>query len=88
MARVFIPVTLRPLTDGHEVVEVGGSTVRRVIDALEDRHPGMQAYLRDGDQLRSGLSVVVDGTVAPMGLLQHVEEDSEVHFLPAISGGR
>ena len=87
MARVFIPVTLRPLTDGHEIVEVVGSTVRRVIDALEARHPGMQVHLRNGDQLRSGLSVVVDGTVAPMGLMQHVEEDSEVHFLPAISGG-
>ena len=87
MAHVYIPPMLRSMTGGAEVVEVEGQSVRGVIDSLEDAFPGIRQNLCDADSLRPGLSVVVDGTVAPLGLLQRVEEESEVHFLPAIGGG-
>ncbi|MDP3064255.1 MAG: hypothetical protein Q8O40_13755 [Chloroflexota bacterium] len=41
----------------------------------------------DGD-IRPGISVVIDGLAARQGLLQPVGEDSDVHFVPAISGGQ
>ena len=87
MARVYIPAMLRSMTGGAEVVVAEGRSVRGVIDALEEAFPGIREKLCDADRLRSGLSVIVDGTVAPLGLLQRVEDESEVHFLPAIGGG-
>lgn len=53
MARVFIPVPLRELTAGQTEVEVQvepeGTTVRAVVDALEERYPGIKARLCSGD---------------------------------------
>ena len=39
------------------------------------------------DDLLPGLAVVVDGETSLLGLLERVQESSEVHFLPAIGGG-
>ncbi|MGH7128078.1 MAG: MoaD/ThiS family protein [Planctomycetaceae bacterium] len=87
MPRVFIPPQLRALTGGGEVIEAEGRTVRQVIDDLEVRHPGLRERLCEGDDLKPGLSVAVDGNVSGLGLFQKVREESEVHFLPAIGGG-
>jgi molybdopterin synthase sulfur carrier subunit len=87
MPRVFIPPQLRPLAGGAETVDVSGKTVRDVIDALDAKFPGIGRRFRDGDSLRGGLTVVIDADVSPRGLLQKVEPESEVHFLPAIGGG-
>ena len=40
------------------------------------------------DDLLPGLAVVVDGETSLLGLLERVQENSEVHFLPAIGGGK
>lgn len=87
MPRVFIPPELRSMTGGAESVEAPGKTVREVIDALDAKFPGIGQHLRDGDALRGGLTVVIDTDVSPRGLLQKVEPENEVHFLPAIGGG-
>ena len=87
MAAVWIPSLLRNLTDGKETLQVPGSTVREVIDNLDRLHPGIKARLCEGDELRRGLAVAIDSQLAQHGLAQHVPEDSEVHFVPAISGG-
>ena len=87
MPTVWIPALLRDLTGGCETVTVSGTTVRHVIEALEQRYPGIQKRLCDGDELRRGMAVVVDTEVARLGLLQPVSENSEIHFLPAIGGG-
>ena len=34
-----------------------------------------------------GIAVIIDGETANLGMLEKVKEDSEIHFLPAISGG-
>jgi molybdopterin converting factor small subunit len=39
------------------------------------------------DDLIPGVAVIVDGETSLMGLLERVQENSEVHFLPAIGGG-
>jgi molybdopterin synthase sulfur carrier subunit len=87
MPVVWIPPLLRELTGGRESVSVPGATVRQIIDHLEVTYPGIRARLCDGDRLRPGLSVVVDGKLSRRGLGQPLTEASEVHFVPAVSGG-
>ena len=88
MPRVFIPTALRLTTGGKDVVEVEGHTVRAIIASLEPVYTKLHEQLCEGDTMRTGLAVIVDGTVAPLGMLQPVQENSEVHFLPAIGGGK
>ena len=87
MARAWIPSLLRDLTGGQETVTVSGARVREVIDELERLYPGVKDRLCDANGLRPGITVVVDTEVGRLGWLQPVGPDSEVHFLPAISGG-
>lgn len=87
MPVVFIPALLRDLTGGQESLHLPGETVRQVVDELEARYPGVKARLYDGDRLRPGIAVVVDGAVSSQRLRHKLSEDSEVHFLPALSGG-
>jgi molybdopterin synthase sulfur carrier subunit len=87
MAVVWIPSLLRDLTGGEAQVTVPGETVRRVITNLEQVYPGIEARLCDEGRLRPHISVVVDGTVSTQRLRHQLTEASEVHFLPAISGG-
>lgn len=87
MAIVWIPPLIRPLTDGKSQVEVAGETVRAVVEALETRYPGVAARLVEDDRIRPGLSVAVDGTVGNKGLREPVGPNSEVHFVPAMTGG-
>jgi molybdopterin synthase sulfur carrier subunit len=87
MATVFIPSLMQKLTDGRQQVEVPGATVREVVNNLEQLHPGIKERLVDKFRIKPNISVAVDGEVSTMGMLEKVNEDSEVHFLPAIGGG-
>jgi molybdopterin converting factor small subunit len=89
MAVVWVPALYRDLTAGAETVTIPGATVREIIENLEVRFPGMKArlYRDDEERLRPGMAVVVDGEVTRQKLRHPVGENSEVHFLPAISGG-
>lgn len=92
MAVVWIPALYRDLTGGETTATVPGDTVREVIENLEAHYPGVKArlYRDDEERLRPGVTVVVDGMVIRGGgraLREPLRETSEVHFLPAISGG-
>lgn len=87
MAIAWIPPLLRDLSGGLERLEIPGATVREVIDQLDQRFPGMRERLIADDALRPGITVVVDGVVSRKRLRHPLNERSEVHFLPAISGG-
>ena len=87
MAVVWVPALLRDLTGGRETVTVPGATVGDVVEALDRLHPGVRGRLCDGDALRPGVAVAVDTELSRLGLRQPVSEQSEVHFLPAVSGG-
>jgi molybdopterin synthase sulfur carrier subunit len=88
MAVVWIPALLQSLTGGKEKVEVSGKTVGEVIDHLEARYPGVKERLIEGGEIRPHIAVAIDGDVSPEGLDQDVQEASEIHFIPALSGGR
>lgn len=87
MATVWIPSLLRDLTEGQARMAAPGKTVGEVIDALDVACPGIKARLLDGEALNPALVAVIDGRTALLGLLQPVGEASEVHFVPAVSGG-
>jgi sulfur-carrier protein len=87
MATVWIPPLMRSLTNGQEQVEVEGENVRQIVEGLDARFPGIAERLLDGDRLRPGLSVAVDGVIGNKGLREPVKAESEVHFVPAMSGG-
>ena len=87
MATVAIPSLMQELTDGKEKATVKGNTIREVLNNLESIYPGFKARICDDDQIRPNIAVYVDGSLTREGMLQQVSEDSEIHFLPAISGG-
>ena len=87
MATVWIPPPLQALTGGQGQVEARGLTVRELIGNLDLQYPGLRERLCQENRLRSGLAVSIDGIIAPEGLRATLQGDSEVHFLPAISGG-
>jgi molybdopterin synthase sulfur carrier subunit len=81
---------MQRLTGGRQTVQVAGQTVRQVIENLERAFPGLKAELYDDEEdiLMPGIAVVVDGETSQLGLLESVREESEIHFLPALGGGR
>jgi sulfur-carrier protein len=87
MPVVWIPSLLRGVTGGKDKVTVRGATIGEIIDNLEQLFPGIKSRLCDAGGLKPGLAVSVDTQLARFGLSQAVAENSEVHFLPAISGG-
>jgi molybdopterin converting factor small subunit len=87
MPVIWIPALLRNLTDGQEKVEVPGITLRQALEALNALYPDLREHLIEGDRLRPEFSVIVDGSASYLKLRQPLSENSEVHLLPAISGG-
>ncbi len=88
MAVVHIPALLLSLTGGDQESAVTGTTVGELIEQLDIRYPGIKRRLVDGDRLRAGLSVFVDGSVRREGLQYELSPQSEVLFVPAIAGGQ
>lgn len=78
---------LRDLTGGASQAVVPGTSVREVIEELEHRYPGVKPRLMEGDELRPNISVVVNGSAGQKRLRERVTAESEIHFLPTISGG-
>jgi|TARA_Y100000590_G_scaffold423230_1_gene528794 molybdopterin synthase sulfur carrier subunit len=87
MAIVHIPSLMQNMTDGQQTVEVEGSNVRQVVNNLDELYPGIKERLVANNKIKPNISVAVDGVVSSMGMLEKVQEASEVFFLPAIGGG-
>ena len=87
MPTVWIPPLLQHLTDGQRILTVPGETILELISELEKDYPGIQDRLCEDGRLRPGISITVDSVVSNIGLRHRLSEMSEVHFLPAISGG-
>jgi len=78
---------MRDLTGGRGQVSAPGKTVGRVIDGLDDAYPGVKARLCEGNRINPTITILVDGKVARLGLLETIDEKSEIHFVPAVGGG-
>ena len=78
---------MQELSNGEQRVNVQGNNVRQVIDNLDAVYPGFKDRLVEDGRVKPNISVAIDGEITPLGMIEKVREDSEVHFLPAISGG-
>ena len=87
MPTIFIPAPIRDLTGGKASVVVSGSSVREAIESLEAEFPGIKDRLCEGEKVRPNISVLVDGQVSHLKMREKLREQSEVHFVIAISGG-
>ena len=78
---------MQELSKGEQRVLVPGNNVRQIIENLDGFYPGFKERLVDDGRIKPNISVAIDGEITPLGMIEKVREDSEVHFLPAISGG-
>lgn len=87
MAVVIVPPLLRALTGDADRIEVEGATLRRVINELDARYPGVKARLVQGNKIRPEISIAVNGGIVAAGLVEPIAENDEIIIIPAISGG-
>ena len=81
LARVILPKPLAEITGGELEFEIEASHVRALIRELERMFPGL-------DELLSGqVAVAIDGEIMSDPLLEPLQADTEVHFLPRVGGG-
>jgi sulfur-carrier protein len=88
MATVIVPALLRKLTGGKDRVAAQGRNIRQIVDDLERQFPGIKAQLVEDGELKPSIAVSVNGEMGLGGLMDPVEDNSEIYFLPAIGGGR
>jgi len=88
--RVRIPTILRTYTGGASEVSAVGSTLKEVLDSLDQSYPGIKGRIIDEQgALRRFVNVYVgnddvrflDGLDTPLG------EGSQVSVIPAVAGG-
>jgi molybdopterin synthase sulfur carrier subunit len=87
---VVLPAMLRGLARGATSLEVEGSTLAAVLDAVEDRHPGLGRRLRDErGELRRYVNYYVDGEECRRlsGSLTPLPAGTELMIIPSVAGG-
>ena len=90
MSTVFIPTVLRPNVGGAKTLDLGGETIRGVVDELVTRHPALrQQLLTDQGDLNRFVNVYINGQDERylQGLDTPVAPADEVRLLPAMAGG-
>ena len=86
---VRIPTILRTYTDGQKAVEGNGDTLAELFADLETRHPGVQARIVDGGELRRFVNVYLNDEDVRFlaGLSTALADGDSVPILPAVAGG-
>ena len=90
MSTVWIPQVLRASAGGNKQVELAGSSVGEVVDALVAQYPSLRGQLlADDGGLNRFVNVYVNGQDVRYldGLATAVAERDEVRLLPAMAGG-
>jgi len=87
--KVTIPTPLRQHTDGKDVVEASGATVKEVLDNLGSEYETMSERLFDGDRIRRFVNVYVnDEDIRYLQDLDTPVADGDtVSIIPAVAGG-
>jgi molybdopterin converting factor small subunit len=90
MSAVRIPPTMRTATSGAKVVDVGGGTVREVVERLVATYPALASQLLDGGgELNGFVNVFLNDTDVRhlAGLDTPVGDRDALVLLPAMAGG-
>ena len=82
-----MPSLMQKLCNGEQKLIIEGANLRQVIDNLDLQYTGFKDRLVEDGKIKPNISVAVDGEITPLGMIQKVDTNSEIHFLPAISGG-
>ncbi|MEX0619202.1 MAG: MoaD/ThiS family protein [Pseudohongiellaceae bacterium] len=80
-AEILRQVSKEDSHHGTVKIQVAASSIRELLRELDSRYPGL------GARLRLGVAVAIDGEIYSDPLLQALNPDSEVHFIPPIEGG-
>ncbi len=78
---------MRPLTHGASKVTAKGKNLRELFDDLEQQFPGFRKALIVDELVREDIAIAIDGDTYHQGLFQDIGPESEVHIIPAITGG-
>ena len=62
-------------------LEIDARNVRELLRKLEAQVPGISRKVDEG------LSIAIDGDIVQDALLEPIDGDTEIHFLPPIQGG-
>lgn len=82
MATVVLqPAFARRVTGGVTSITVDVTDYQALIEALDEQFPGF------ADAVASHVAVAIDGQIYSEPLLEPIQRDSEVFFLPALEGG-
>ncbi|MEJ7775034.1 MAG: MoaD/ThiS family protein [Nocardioidaceae bacterium] len=87
---VRVPTILRTYTGGESEVTAGGSTLKEVLDSLDETYPGIKGRIVDEQgALRRFVNVYVgnDDVRFLDGLDTRLGEGSQVSVIPAVAGG-
>jgi|TARA_Y100001001_G_scaffold132231_1_gene132049 molybdopterin synthase sulfur carrier subunit len=87
MPIIFVPSLMQKLCNGEQKLMIEGANLRQVINNLDLQYTGFKDRLVEDGKIKPNISVAVDGEITPLGMIQKVGPNSEIHFLPAISGG-
>jgi sulfur-carrier protein len=88
--QVRIPVQLRALTKGEEVVAASGRSVSEIIEDIESKYPGVKDRICETDgKVRRFVNIFVnEEDIRFLDNLQTpISENDEVSIIPAIAGG-
>ncbi len=88
--KVQIPTPLRQYTDGQDVVEVSGTNVGEVLQALGEKYPGITERLLENGRVRRFVNIYVnDEDIRYLNDLDTpVKDGDEVAIIPAVAGGQ
>ncbi|HKY64178.1 MAG TPA: ubiquitin-like small modifier protein 1 [bacterium] len=88
--KIRIPTPLQKLTNNQSEVEVSGSSVKAVLAALEEKHPGLRERLYDEKgTLRRFINFYVNDEDIRFlkGEETPLKDGDELSVVPAIAGG-
>jgi molybdopterin synthase sulfur carrier subunit len=88
--QVRIPVQLRALTNGAEVVSASGKSVLEIIEDIERKYPGVKDRICEADgKVRRFVNIFVNAEDIRFldNLQTPISDDDEISIIPAIAGG-
>ena len=76
-----IAQSVRDLAGGLDHFDIEASNVRALLTELEARYPGL------GEHVKDEMTIAIDGELYHEALNEPLKPDSEVVFIPLMTGG-